>query len=349
MDRRSFLRAGGVVGVGALAGCVGLFETRSARVPPLVEDRPNAVYIPTHTEGMGRLGTAEADGLKFSLHYSYPHRFWNVNGRDVEFTDVGGDAHLMTTVWDVETETVLPDTGLSVDVAQEGTSVSEEVIYPMLSQPMGFHYGANFTLDGDGDYTGRVSVGGMSTRRTGAFADRFAEPTSVEIDFSYEQAKRDRLPFENREDAGERGAVEPMEMPVRPVSFAPTGEALPGEVRGEATTGDARLLVTVLDAPPSGVEGDGQYLAVSARTPYNRMILPAMGLDGTLARGGETAYEGPLTRTLDPDLNYHYGAVVPGVESGDELTLSVTTPPQVARHEGYETAFRQMPDRTVTL
>ncbi|WP_254536823.1 twin-arginine translocation signal domain-containing protein [Halomarina litorea] len=349
MNRRTFLRAGGLGGASALAGCTGLFETRSARVPPLLDERPNAVYVPTHTEGMGMLGTAETDGLKFMLNYSYPHRFWNANGSNVEFSEVSGDVHLMATVWDTETDIVLPETGLSVDVLKEGESVGEEVIYPMLSQPMGFHYGSNFTLDGDGQYTGRVQVGGMSTRRTGAFADRFAEPASVDIDFSYEREKRDRLPFQNREDAGERGAVEPMDMPVRPASFAPARDDLPGEMRGEVTTGDAVLVVTVLDSPPEGVEGDGQYLAVSARTPYNRMILPAMGLEGTLARGGEAAFEGTLRRTLDPNLNYHYGAVVPSVESGDELTLSVTTMPQVARHEGYETAFRQMPDRTLTL
>ncbi len=349
MNRRTFLRASGLAGTSALAGCTGLFETRSARVPPVLDERPNAVYIPTHTEGMGMLGTAEASGLKFMLHYSYPHRFWNVNGRDVQLTEVSGDVHLMATVWDTETETVLPETGLSVSVLKDGSSVGEEVIYPMLSQPMGFHYGSNFTLDGDGEYTGRVSVGGMAIRRTGTFADRFADPASADIEFTYKQEKRDRLPFENREDAGEPGAVEPMEMPVRPTSFAPKAGELPGEVRGEATTGDARLLVTVLDSPPEGVEGDGQYLAVSARTPYNRMILPAMGLDGTLTSGSETVFEGTLRRTLDPDLNYHYGAAVPSVESGDELALSVSMPPQVARHEGYETAFRQMPDRTVTL
>jgi hypothetical protein len=74
-----------------------------------------------------------------------------------------------------------------------------------------------------------------------------------------------------------------------------------------------------------------------------------MALDVTLTRGGETVFEGPLRRTLDPDLGYHYGAVVDGVESGDELTVSTVTVPQVARHEGYETAFREMDDVTVTL
>ena len=47
-----------------------------------------------------------------------------------------------------------------------------------------------------------------------------------------------------------------------------------------------------------------------------------------------------LERTLDPRLGYHYGTTVAGVESSDRLRLATETPPQVARHEGYETAFR---------
>jgi hypothetical protein len=64
-----------------------------------------------------------------------------------------------------------------------------------------------------------------------------------------------------------------------------------------------------------------------------------MDLSARLDRDGTTAFEGELARTLDPDLSYHYGAVVDAVEDGDELTLTTTIPPQTARHEGYETAF----------
>ena len=90
-------------------------------------------------------------------------------------------------------------------------------------------------------------------------------------------------------------------------------------------------------------------IAVSARTPYNGLVLPAMALLGTLTRDDETTFEGALERTLDPALGYHYGAVIGSVESGDGLTLSVGTPPQVARHKGYETAFLDMPDAELTL
>ncbi|WP_246989614.1 iron transporter [Halorientalis marina] len=360
MNRRTILRSGGVVvGSLGLAGCTGLLETEqrpTGRIPPIPENRPDGVYIPSHVEGMDMSGMASEGDYKFGLMYSYAHRFWNVNADSVSLTEIeeGDDVHLMTVVWDPETNTVLPDTGLSVEISDDTGLVSEEAIYPMLSQPMGFHYGANFGLNGEKTYTVKLSVGAMSTRRTGAFADRFAEPATVEVPFEYSESAKNEIMLKLMEErAATAGAVDPMGMEMMPSSAAPAESELPGRVVGSSMSNDARLIATVLDAPPAGIDGDGQYLAVSARTRYNRMILPAMALDGTVARDGKTVFEGELVRTLDPDLNYHYGAVVDSVESGDELTLSVTTQPQTARHEGYETAFGglkgEMPDVTITV
>jgi hypothetical protein len=352
MDRRAFLTGAGVAGAGLLAGC-GVLETRSqgVRSPPLVEDRPGAVYYPSHVEGMQMVGTAAAGDFQFAAMYSFPHRFWTVTGTEATKTPIEDDdaMHFMATVWDPETGTVLPETGLSLELNRDGSLVSEEVIYPMLSQPMGFHYGGNFAASGDGTYTAEVSVGGTNIRRTGAFQDRFGDPATARIEFEYSKATRNDLEFRLLDRAGDLGALEPGDMEMVPNSLAPAEAALPGDVRGSAESGDARFVVTVLDSPPAGVDGDGQYLAVSPRTPYNRMVVPAMGLSGRLTRDGETIFEGRLERTLDPDLNYHYGAAVESVESGDSLTLQVGTPPQVARHEGYETAFLEMPAMDLTL
>jgi hypothetical protein len=168
----------------------------------------------------------------------------------------------------------------------------------------------------------------------------FSEPRSAEIDFEYRESKLEEIDFRVLEEkAGTKGAIEPMDMPMLPHSYAPRRSDLPGRVLGEATTGDATLLATVLDGPPKGIEESGPYLAISARTPYNRLVIPSMALSGTQQRGSETRFEGELVRTLDPDLGYHYGTVLDGVRSGDEFALAVDTPPQVARHEGYETAF----------
>ncbi|MFC6963191.1 hypothetical protein ACFQJ8_15765 [Halocatena marina] len=74
-----------------------------------------------------------------------------------------------------------------------------------------------------------------------------------------------------------------------------------------------------------------------------------MSLSGTVKRGKQTIFDGPLTATLDPELNYHYGTSVERLQSGDTLALTVDVPPQVARHEGYEMAFFEMPPMELTL
>jgi hypothetical protein len=376
MRRRTFLRAATVTGASALAGCTStnFFEFRSSatRNPPVPENRPDAVYYPSHVEGMEMAGTSGTGGsgpangssgtgetnssnrssassgtdaageYAFALMYSYPHRFWTVTGTERSKTALqdADSLHLMASVWHPASGTVLPDTGLSVEITQDGDLVSQEVIYPMLSQQMGFHYGANFELPEEGTYTAALSVGAMSSRRTGAFRGLFAEPRSSEIDFEYRESKLEEIDLRVLEEkAGTKGAIEPMDMPMLPHSYAPKRSELPGRVLGEGTTGDATLLATILDRPPKGVEKSGRYLAVSARTPYNRLVIPSMALSGIQKRGRETKFEGELLRTLDPDLGYHYGAVLDGLRSGDELAIAVDTPPQVARHEGYETAF----------
>ena len=341
LRRRAFLAAAGS-GLAATAGCLG-FELDSAGFAPpaVLEDRPSAVYVPGHSEGMGMLGRAETDEYAVAVTYSYAHRFWNVNGDDTTRTDAetDDDVHLMTLVWDPATGTVLPETGVEVAIEQNGELVTQEVVYPMLSQTMGFHYGGNFSLAGDGSYTVDVTVGAVRTRRTGGFRGRFTEPATLSVDFEYTRADRNALAVERFDDrAGTEDALAPMSMGGFPDGRLPPADTLPGTVLATPTSDDATLATTLLDSPPAGVDGDGPYLAVSARTPHNRRVIPAMALTAAVRRDGTTVAETELTRTLDPELGYHYGDTL-DVQSGDDLRLRPTVQPQVARHEGYETAF----------
>ena len=95
--------------------------------------------------------------------------------------------------------------------------------------------------------------------------------------------------------------------------------------------------------------GSNPYLYVSARTPHNGIVLPMMGLEATLRRDGERVWASTLSSGLDPDLGYHNGASVPGVREGDEIVIETTVPPQVARHDGYETAFLEMGEVSVRM
>lgn len=351
MNRRTFLRTtGAAAGLASVTGCLGLFDTRSVRMPPLVEDRPDAAYIPTHVEGMEMAGSTSAGPYEVAMLYSYPHRFWTMEtGNTANKVTVSGDdaLHLMFSMWDPETSVVVPNASLTAEVLRDGDLVVERSMWPMLSQPMGYHFGDNVPLDGNGTYTVRVTIGGMQARRTRGFEGKFGEPATAEFELEYNEQRRDELMFRNLDDKGEPDALEPMDMGMVPGGQLPPAEEFPGSLVGTATSGDGTFVVSDVAESPLG-DGDS-YLAVSARTPHRRYVLPFMALSATLERGGETVYDGPLRPTLDPELNYHYGASVPGVESGDALTITVDSPPQVSRHEGYETAFLDMQKMELTV
>lgn len=354
MRRRAFLLATGATTIAgsALAGCLGQLglRTQSAwRDPPLVENRPQAVYYPAITEGMAMYGMTTAGPYNVALMYSYPHRFWPVSGEETEKIVVKPDdsVHLMATIWDAQSGTVIPiNAGLSAEITQNGELVSEEVIYPMLSQQMGFHYGANFPLDGDGTYTAEVSIGGTQMNRTDRFAGQFGKPVTATFEFEFRSKELYDLPLRRLPDKqGKRGAVPPMEMEMDvPVGKAPTKGALPGTALGTRRSGDAQFILCATSgrSEQRGTNGSTR-LAAFPRTPYNRIVLPFMSLSATVSRDGERVFREPLETTLSPNFGYHYTALVGNLRPDDDVTLTVETPPQVARHDGYETAFLDMP------
>lgn len=350
MRRRRFLAGLGAGGLAGLAGCSTLNLTREdvdadsgSTSESLVPDRPDAVYYPTHVDGMRTAGVRKRRGYACALTYTTPHQFWLVTGGETTRVTArtSDDIHVMPVVWHVETGTVLTDLNPVVRFFDGDTLVTSTAPWPMLAQRMGLHYGDNVVLPGDGGtYDVTVRVGAPAAARTGALADA---PEGVTFDFSlaYSQAELDAISYDYRRDAGERGAAEPMGMEAVPSGRLPAADALPGRVLGTATTGDAALVATVLDdATRFGGDGSRSYLAVSPRTPYNRYPLPMTGLRATVA--GETH---DLTETLDPELGHHYGVALDAAP--DTADVGITVPPQVSRHEGYETAFLDMPAVTI--
>ncbi|WP_142856721.1 iron transporter [Salinigranum halophilum] len=339
--RRRFLAGVGAAGLAGLAGCAGFSTTTYSAEPPLVEDRPNAVYIPSHVEGMEMVGMGMAGDARVAVTYSYPHRFWTVEQDGTEFVtqqvDVRDDdaAHLMATVWDPETGVVLPNTGLSMEIRNDDGLVSQEVVYPMLSQQMGFHYGANFPLDGNDVYDVTVSVGAPNVKRFGSLGNRFTEAATATVSFDYREGARNEIDYTVFEAGrrGQRDAVAPMSMDMMPVGQVP--DSVSGTALGEATVGDLVLRGYVVTNERFA---DDSYLVVTAATPYNDLVVPGMALSARVPGDGRAAFAGRLDPALDPDLGFHYGAPVSGGAVQDtELTVEI--PPQVARHEGYETAF----------
>lgn len=379
MHRRSILRRAAVAGSGigtlSLSGCLerlGFEEESAWSNPPLVEDRPDAVYLPASTEKMARLGTATGDEFAIALGYTIPHRFWLLAGESNQVDVQPSDSlHLMVTVWDRETELVVPAT-VRLELVQEGegaTSVGS--LWPMISQQMGFHYGDNVELSGDGTYTARVQVGPLDADRTGAFGDRLDGTETLTVEFTHAREDVHDLGVEYI-DTQRRGTREALDLRTNDSMPSSRGQPLaelPGDHLGTADSGDARVGTLVLDAERVGGSSERAYLAVTLRTPYNDVMLPFAGLSATVDSGGDgggserTGGDGDgggtepresltLTEAVDPTLGHHYGAesdvLSTGQSTADErettITISVETPPQVARHDGYETAFRAFDD-----
>jgi uncharacterized protein involved in high-affinity Fe2+ transport len=223
----------GTVALASLTGCTGsvsnMFETSPGNTPPLVENRPDAVYVPTHMEGMNMVGMGSLGDMKIGLMYSYPHRFWTVGKENDESVTnqvnirQEDSVHLMAIPWDGETGTVLPNTGLSIEILRDGELVSEEVIYPMLSQRMGFHYGANFSLDGDGTYDVTANVGGVGIPRYGSFEGKFGSAAETTVTFEFSERELNDISYQLlRDKQGQRGAMKSMEMEMIPTGYAPT-------------------------------------------------------------------------------------------------------------------------------
>ncbi|VTT86132.1 hypothetical protein DM2_2170 [Halorubrum sp. DM2] len=405
-SRRRVLALGATAGAGALGGCLTDFgDDGAAPSLPRVEDPPAATYVPTHFEAMRRLDPVEAGEYLLEPRVTYPHRFWNVTGDRVEAaapTD-DHDVHLMVTVRDAETGRILPaETGLRVTVGREGESGTPHTPWPMVSQEMGFHFGDNLSLGGDGTYEATVRVGAVDARKTGSFAGRFAEPATGSFTFEYDRAFResvigDIVYVQEESDWGVPGAMangplggdggrsygdadrggpdfvdaqrqdaevdhrgEPRwEARVgdrrygtywRPPEEGelPPAAHLPGRLQGEPVVGDALLATALLPAGSRFVDGDERYLLVSPRTPYNRSMLPMAALDYAVRRDGTAVASGALDPALDDAVGYHYGTALDDVASGDRLTLSVATAPNVSRHAGYETALLETGEATLT-
>lgn len=350
MRRRDALRAGaGLLGA-SLAGCLDALESESAW-RDLVIDRPDEVYVPPKVDGMVVWGTATTDDYALALSATRPHRFWTVTGSEttqIAMRDAHS-AHLMASVWNPETGHHVP-AEVAVGIERDGEVLLDRVLWPMLSQRMGVHHGDNVALPEDGAYTAVLRVV-PEARRPPDLPDSSGpglEPATIRIEFEYEAGAIDALDRTILEERrrGRPGAVEPMDHADHghgggghadhdhpPVPTAPPVDSLPGAV-GIDGTGDCEVVVAVRPADA------GEYLAVSPRTPYNGFPLTRASLSATVGRDAGT--ETSLPEAITPALGHHYGAVVDPI-GADELEIGFDSPPQLARHEGYETAFLDLP------
>jgi len=292
---------------------------------------------------MDMIGTQTVGDRTVGLFYSYAHRFWTVTGTRTNLAEIqdGQDIHLMASTWEPESQTVIPVLDQpTFTITQDGEEVDSKRAWPMLSQNMGFHFGENMALSGDGTYTVAVDVPAVGVTTVGDFEGKFGESITAEFTFEFAQSDltEDNIKFEQFPDKqGSRAAVSPMEMGMLPLAYAPEMSAMPGSPVTVGSVGDATMIATVEDST----------LLVSPRTPYNRFSIPGFSLSATIDGVG---FDGQLTDAIDPDLGAHYRADLPETPSnGDEITVSVDGPCSLSRHEGYETAFLERGSISATL
>lgn len=356
MNRRGYLTGLAAGGTLAVAGCLerlGFEEESAWRDPPLVEDRPAAVYVPPAIEEMGEYGRASAGPYEVALTYTVPHRFWLVSG-ETERVEITADDthHLMCHVWDPETHTVLP-TAISVELTHPDGGHSEFTPWPMISQRMGFHYGDNIELPEEGSYEATITVGPLEVTGRGAMEDRFDDVASATVSFEYDHDDIHDLSFDILDEAewGRRDALEPMHHDGHdghghdhpPMSMGPAIDELPGTHLGTDRSADARIALNQRQVD------EGTELVCTLRTPYNDVTLPFASIEATVGLEDEsTVYT--LSERLDAEAGHYYGASIERpLESGEELSLHVRSPPAVSRHAGYETAFLEFGDVTLTV
>ncbi|WP_336344858.1 iron transporter [Halalkalicoccus ordinarius] len=347
MQRRDALRSAmALLGGASLAGCLDALGSDSAW-RDLVVDRPDEIYVPPKTDGMAVWGSVSTDAYSVVLSATRPHRFWTVTGTETNQIAMrdAHSAHLMVSVRESDTRRLLPaEVSISIDRSDERSV--DRTLWPMLSQRMGVHYGDNVSLPAAGSYRATIRVVPRDVEYRGGFEGGF-EPASLEVGFEYDPEEIEALDRTILEESrrGRPGAVEPMDRDDDdhgdsddhpPVPTAPSPDALPTVI--DATVANDYAIVVATASHESG-----RYLVVSPRTRYNGYPLPFCSLSAAIDREGTGIESVTLDEATHPAFGHHYGAVVDPF-SRSELTVAVETPPQLTRHEGYETAFFDRPE-----
>ncbi|MDQ2049149.1 iron transporter [Natronolimnohabitans sp. A-GB9] len=345
MRRRAALAAGGSLLVGLSAGCLDLERLRREDAwRELVVDPPDGAYVPSHADEMVTYGMATEAGREITLAATRPHSFWVVADGERNRADVRSRhaVHLMVDVRDAETGQFLPAPVTTTLETRAGDWSDDRSLWPMLSQQMGAHYGDNVPLDGDGAYVATVEVGTTGADVLGEGAADLVDPATAELEFEYESDEIEELErrlIDEDEGRGEPGALEPMAHDTDDHDEFDHERAASTRI-GTATADDVEYTATLVGRDDRSDAAESE-LAMTARTAYNAYPLPFASLSAAVSRAGERIAGGALRETIGPELGHHYRtAVDPSVlERGDELTISVESPPQLSRHEGYENAF----------
>lgn len=370
------------------AGERGSDDEGGARDIPGIGDPPDGVYHPTHSDPMEMVGSSTAGDYEVTVMYTLPHRFWTVTGSRTERVDPTSedDVHLMVVVSDAESGAVLPvDTGVSVELSKEEEPVYDRNPWTMISQRMGYHYGDNVPLDGDGEYELNVSLGRLSdVARADTLEERFLEDAEASFRLQLDEANIQEMAMDARyfpeSKWGAAEALPPMGQEDEGMGvddrntseggadvdggIGDDGDSIDGEMDDEGAGG--RMMPYSHAPEPEDLPGellgiekqDDAVFAVSHVPGRSRfadgdylLVSPRTPYNRCVlpAMALELASGEPLPSTLDVETGLHYGATVGDLGRRQQVEIQVVTPPQVSRHMGYETSFLEMDSVTVDV
>jgi len=189
----------------------------------------------------------------------------------------------------------------------------------MISQRMGFHYGDNVQLPGEGAYTVRVTVNPVTgINRTGSFEGRLESPGSLEIDFEYARSDIHDLSFKTIPE-DRRGSREALSLMSHggdgggdgngghsdgagqpPMGRGVPIEDLPGQVFEPQRSGDATFAALVSDA--DRFTDGSSYLAISPErrtTTFSSRLRPCPRPSRAAVRSARTnSWKRSITRSV---------------------------------------------------
>ena len=128
-------------------------------------------------------------GMRIELATMAPTTFTLFQGVDETLVepDARDSVHLMAVLADEQSGERIPYADVWVTLRDsDGSIVFDERMWPMLSRAMGTHYGINVALPGAGTYDIDLQVGAPQGARHPEYSDRWLEPTSFTMTYSWD-------------------------------------------------------------------------------------------------------------------------------------------------------------------
>jgi uncharacterized protein involved in high-affinity Fe2+ transport len=133
------------------------------------------------------LGTATWQGMKITADAMTPVPFLTYNGTSMQEVKPAKDTsfHLMVLLNDAQTNVVIPYASVWGTIKQNGKTVFDESLWPMISRYMGPHYGNDVSLPGPGTYQMSLLVSPPVSARHLEYQNVWLKPHTVTFTFQW--------------------------------------------------------------------------------------------------------------------------------------------------------------------